>query len=86
MPTDTPEDRYGRDPLFRAFVDTIHVMLRRAEMSPTEVREGAMLACIHFERARPPTPRVFERFENTDTREAKLRSSSAFFRSGGAEW
>ncbi len=53
---DTPDDRYLRDPLFKRFVDTIHVLLRDAEMSPTEVREGAMLACIHYEMSRPPQP------------------------------
>ena len=61
MISDDPERRYRRDPVFKLFVDTIHALLRRAEMSPSEVREGAMLACIHFEmnrtnfvRALPP--------------------------------
>lgn len=50
---DTPEQRYTRDPIFKHFVDVIESMLHKAEMSPSEVREGAMLACIYFEMRRP---------------------------------
>jgi len=49
---DLPEHRYRRDPKFKLFVDVIESMLQKAEMSPSEVREGAMLACIHFEMRR----------------------------------
>lgn len=59
---DPPEDRYRRDPVFKTFVDTVRVLIERAEMSPSEVREGAVLACIHYEQRRmvrdgPPWPR-----------------------------
>jgi hypothetical protein len=63
---DTPEERYRRDPLFRNFVDVIHRMLRDAEMSPSEVREGAMLACIHFEMERPPRPMFLSQTESNN--------------------
>lgn len=67
--TDTPEDRYLRDPLFRIFVDTIRKMLERCEMSPTEIREGAMLACIHYEMSHPPRPMFYRVGEASDGEE-----------------
>lgn len=47
---DTPEHRYVRDPLFRQLVDMMHECIRRCQYSPTEMREAAILACIHHDR------------------------------------
>jgi hypothetical protein len=41
---------YENDPKFHALVDAIHAYLRAAEYTPSEVRQAAMLACIHYER------------------------------------
>lgn len=49
----TPEYRYMRDPLFRAMVDTFYHAIVKCEVTPTEVREAAMLACIRYEANRP---------------------------------
>jgi hypothetical protein len=46
------EERYERDPVFRALVDMIGSMLEQDQsrtFTPTEVREAAMLACIRYE-------------------------------------
>lgn len=44
-----PEWRYQHDPKFKSCVDMMHCLIQRAELTPTEVREAAMLACIHHE-------------------------------------
>ena len=46
---DSPEARYMRDPAFKTLVDMMQALIQRADYSPSEVREGAMLACIHHE-------------------------------------
>ena len=48
-PVSTVEDRYGRDPQFRTVVDMLESLIRDAHMTPTEVREAAILATIHYE-------------------------------------
>ncbi len=45
-----PEDRYNRDPAFKSLVDVMHAFIQRAEYTPTEMREAALLACIHHDR------------------------------------
>ena len=67
MSFDPPEERYRRDPLFKHFVDVIHAMLEKSEMSPSEVREGAMLACIHFEMWRVRHPMMAKALEQKPT-------------------
>lgn len=44
----TPEERYARDPVFRALVCQLWAALRGGEWTPTELREAAILAAsIH---------------------------------------
>lgn len=45
----TPAERYRNDPRYHALVQTIEAMLYRADFSPAEVREAAMLASINYE-------------------------------------
>jgi hypothetical protein len=45
----TPDERYQRDPMFRHLVDQLHHQIREARYTPTEIREAAMLAQIHYE-------------------------------------
>lgn len=45
----TPEERYHRDPAFRTLVDMLHHCIQTADYTPTEVREAALLACIHHD-------------------------------------
>lgn len=47
------DERYMRDPRFRTLVDMLEHEIRELSLSPTEIREAAMLACIHFEDSRP---------------------------------
>lgn len=52
-------DRYLNDPMFHTLVDTMCAAIERAEFTPTEIREAAMLAQIIYEERRPPRPIVF---------------------------
>jgi hypothetical protein len=45
----TPQERYERDPVFCALVDSLFVQIRDARYTPTEIREAAMLAQIRYE-------------------------------------
>ena len=42
-------ERYSNDPQFRALVDNLHNHIREAKFTPTEIREAAILAQIHYE-------------------------------------
>lgn len=44
-----PEYRYQHDPAFKGLVDVLQHFIQRAQFTPTEVREAALLACIHYE-------------------------------------
>ena len=43
------EDAYRNDALFRDVVDAIEAMIHRADITPSEARAAAVLACIHYE-------------------------------------
>lgn len=45
----TPQEKYHNDPEYRAFVDYIHGFISAAKLTPSEVREAATLASIHYE-------------------------------------
>lgn len=50
----TPRERYQRDPMFRQLVDYMRVMVERAQYTPTELREAAILAAtMELERELP---------------------------------
>ena len=56
----THEERYHRDPAFRTLVDMLHHCIQTADYTPTEVREAALLACIHH-RAASLSPKCTKR-------------------------
>lgn len=45
----TPQERYLSDPQFHILVDVMEKHIRDAEYTPSEIREAAVLACIHYE-------------------------------------
>jgi hypothetical protein len=47
------EQRYLNDPLVRALVDSLEQYIRELKLTPTEIRECAMLAAIRYENTRP---------------------------------
>lgn len=50
----TPEQNYYSNPEFKALVDYMENAIHHFQYSPSEMREAAMLACVHFEMKRPP--------------------------------
>jgi len=49
-------DRYLRDPVFHTVVKHIRAILRGAVLTPSEVREAAMVACVIEEQYNPRPP------------------------------
>jgi hypothetical protein len=49
-PIDKVRDRYQNDAMFHALVDNLRAAILRMDLTPSEVREAAMLACIMEER------------------------------------
>jgi len=45
----TPRERYENDNHYRALVDTMEVHIHAAQFTPSEMREAALLASIHYE-------------------------------------
>jgi hypothetical protein len=47
--TDTPAHRYQRDPAFKQLVDAMTRSIQSCQFSPSELREAAVLAAVHYE-------------------------------------
>lgn len=48
----TVEERYKRDPVFKTVVDRLAAWIEGYEITPTEAREAAVLACTIVEMRR----------------------------------
>ncbi len=44
-----PQERYLSDPAFKMLVDSMEIEIQRCNYSPSELREAALLAAIHYE-------------------------------------
>ncbi len=45
----SPKERYETDTNYRQLVDMIENFIQQAQFTPSEVREAAVMACIHYE-------------------------------------
>lgn len=54
----TPREKYMNDPTYSRLVDTICAFIHKAQFTPSEVREAAILACIIYEERRLPTTQI----------------------------
>ena len=45
----TPEEKYNNDAMYRSLVQSLEALLHQANFCPSEIREAAMLACVHHE-------------------------------------
>lgn len=49
----SPREKYQNDPMYAALVNSLWSMIEAAEMTPSEVREAAILACTLYEERKP---------------------------------
>jgi hypothetical protein len=52
----SPEERYLHDPQFKRLVDMLEKQIHECQYTPTELREAAILAAIHYENKRMAPP------------------------------
>lgn len=52
------EYRYNNDPMVKALVDSLVSAIMNLQLTPSEIRECAMLAAIRYERSRPTPVRL----------------------------
>lgn len=52
------KSKYDDDPQYRQCVDMMEHLIHQHQFTPSELREMAVLACIHYE-MRNPNPRSF---------------------------
>lgn len=67
----SPHDRYLNDPVFHRLVQALLTEIETASVTPTEVREAAMVAQVIFESRRPfisTDPILLEWFQKREGR------------------
>jgi len=86
------ERRYREDPVYNKFVDMMVMMLEQLRLSPSEMREAAVLACIIFEQRHPRTNFIMpmnhdevERFLNSHVGDI-LKPRQPGKQPDGSEW
>ena len=45
----SPQNRYENDPQYHQVCDAMEKLIHEAHLTPSEMRECAVLACIHYE-------------------------------------
>jgi hypothetical protein len=55
------KEAYLNDPLYKNMVDCLYRMINELQLSPSEIREAAMLACIMFEERKTNPSTILEK-------------------------
>jgi hypothetical protein len=71
----TIEERYQSDPVFHHLVDTMQVFIQEHQITPSELREAALLAAIKYElrntRTYIPPQEMLDRLQQTERQRIK---------------
>ena len=59
MGRQSPRERYLNDPMFHAFTDMLGSFLHKGEISPLELQESALLACMHHAQETGDLSKIF---------------------------
>ncbi len=71
------KSRYLNDPIFHTVVDHIRAIIRSATLTPSEVREAAMTACVIEEMYNPRPPFTTDGEDLERVRQALARTPAA---------
>ena len=57
-------ESYLRDPIYKNMVDCMYEAIESLHLTPSEMREASMLACIMFEERKPYSSLIYNETEN----------------------
>lgn len=76
------EQRYKTDTTYRTMVDLLTSVIAQLQMTPAEVREAAIYACIRFEHLNIPYRQAGDMLDELNRCEARAQELKRWLRGG----